>query len=164
MDGDNLYVSIELLEHKTILFSQNWVLRKLIKFKRESMVSQKKLTKEEDDQFIPNISYNEFLLDYPNDFNVPANIGVIYYGNHETRMVNIISVTAMNHPAGELMVQEGVNLCQEFDDSLVKSVILTNDSPYFAPEIIKRFNEENFWGLGVVHFITKNFSNDGSIH
>lgn len=131
MIGDNIYVHVEFSKPEQKKKINNKVIEALSCF----FEKQKITVKEEDESFI------EILIDYKNDYNVPANFYLSYI-SEEKNKIKMISLSAFNHPAGEFLLDNGKTLCKQlFKDEMISKIILTDDSEYSTEEIIEKLKE-----------------------
>lgn len=133
MIGDNIYIHIELSEFKNIVL----IRQELISILKKSTNCISEFVKENGDS---NTSYDEIIINYENDYNVPANFFISYIDLKDQKAKEI-SISGFNHPAGEFLFENGVFLCKEISKiNFVKISILTNDSIYSTEEIFKKYN------------------------
>lgn len=133
MIGDNIYIYIQFNDFIEVAF----ICSELMSILKKRIKSNREFVKEKIDS---DFSYDEILIYFQNDYDVPANFFVSYYNVREDKTKEI-SIGAYNHPAGEFLLEQGVFLCQEINkiDS-VKILVMTDDSEYSSEEIFRKIN------------------------
>ncbi len=149
MIGDDINLSVELKKELIIEEVQKWLTSIFEDFVENSVVKRKRDTLEEYED--SKSLWDEFLVDYINDYNVPANFGVTYFATkHSSNHCKMMSLGAMNHPAGELMIYRGDQLGSLLKDNITKLVLLTNDSEYLTLDLITNYYLEDLEGCGII--------------
>lgn len=149
MVGDDIQLIVEFEEELRINEIQYWLLLKLQNIVHQSHVRIKK-SRSNLNPASPTL-WDEFLVDFDNDFKVPATFGISYYNiRSNMKRCKLISLGAMNHPAGEILIDNGEKFGSALKDDLSKLVLLTNDSEFMTLEVITKYYLENLEGCGII--------------
>jgi hypothetical protein len=168
MIGDNLNISIGLKKSVKIhLIEEAFLsLRNMNFIRPDTFVLKNKepevLTVEDDIKII--CYYNQFICDYEgNDYGVPAYFSVAYYSSSKERLdysCNMVSVSAFNHPAGELILENNEEINNQLKEALeglgvFDLLIYTNDSIYDTPELLSKYKNKDIEGNSGILYVLK---------